>query len=278
MASTDPSTDPAPEIGRLQATFQGSPFSAHGAQWDQLWKESYSPWDRGGPSLALNDLLEQHRELFPSPKTSGKPRALVPGCGRGHDVLLLSAFGYDVTGLDVSETSLREAAENEKKNSGEEMYSVRKRVTEEKGPVTWMAADFFDSENPSLKPGSFDLIYDYTFFCALPPEGRPKWAKRMSELLNPDGGKLVCLEWPLRKPLSSGGPPWGLVPEAYSAHLSHPGEELKYNESGPAVDSLPTAPSPNALRQLARISPTRSYKSGTDEAGNVFDFISVWSH
>lgn len=163
MAPTDPSTDPAPEIGRLQATFQEHPFSAHSAQWDQLWKESYSPWDRGGPSPALNDLLEQHREVFPSSsEASGKPRALVPGCGRGHDVLLLSAFGYDVTGLDVSETGLREAAENEKKSSGEEMYAVRKGVAQEKGQVAWMVADFFDGENPSLKPGSFDLIYDYT--------------------------------------------------------------------------------------------------------------------
>ncbi|KAK4444839.1 S-adenosyl-L-methionine-dependent methyltransferase [Podospora aff. communis PSN243] len=277
MASPDLSADPAPEVGRLQATFQAHPFSAHGAQWDQLWKESYSPWDRGGPSLALNDLLEQHPRLFPS-ITGRKPRALVPGCGRGHDVLLLSAFGYDVTGLDVSETSLKEAAENERANSGQDIYAVREGIAAEKGKVTWMAADFFDSENPSLKPASFDLIYDYTFFCAVPPEGRPKWAKRMSELLNPDGGRLVCLEWPLRKPLSSGGPPWGLVAEAYVAHLSHPGEDIAYNETGPVMESLPTAPSPTALRQLARIKPTRTFKAGTDESGEAFDFISVWSH
>jgi hypothetical protein len=161
MASPDVSADPAPEVGRLQATFQAHPFSAHGAQWDQLWKESYSPWDRGGPSLALNDLLEQHPRLFPS-IAGRKPRALVPGCGRGHDVLLLSAFGYDVTGLDVSETSLKEAAENERLNSGEDIYAVREGIAAEKGKVTWMTADFFDSENASLKPGSFDLIYDYT--------------------------------------------------------------------------------------------------------------------
>ena len=100
----------------------------------------------------------------------------------------------------------------------------------------------------------------------------------MSELLSPDGGRLVCLEWPLRKPLSSGGPPWGLVPEAYVAHLSHPGEEIAYNEAGPVMESVPAEPSPDALRQLARIKPTRTFKSGTDESGDVFDFISVWSH
>jgi len=164
MTSPDPSTDPAPDVGRLKATFLGHPLSAHGAQWDQLWKESYTPWDRGGPSLALNDLLEEHRKLFPSPSTSSapNPRALVPGCGRGHDVLLLSAFGYDVIGLDVSEASLQEAAENEKKNGGDAMYAARQGITSRRGEVTWMKADFFDGENASLKPGSFDLIYDYT--------------------------------------------------------------------------------------------------------------------
>ena len=117
------------------------------------------------------------------------------------------------------------------------------------------------------------------FFCALPPEGRPKWAKRMAQLLKPDGGRLVCLEWPLVKPFASGGPPWGVAPEAYAAHLSHPGEELEYNENGLVDRSVPTTPNPSgALHRLARIKPARTHKSGTDEAGDVIDFISVWNH
>jgi hypothetical protein len=62
----------------------------------------------------------------------------------------------------VSEASLQEAAENERNNGGEEMYAVREGIASQKGEVTWMKADFFDVENPLLKPGSFDLIYDYT--------------------------------------------------------------------------------------------------------------------
>lgn len=115
--------------------------------------------------MALNDLLEQHRELFPSSSTTtGRPRALVPGCGRGHDVLLLSAFGYDVTGFDVSENSLREAAANEQKHGGDEVYKVRKGVAEEKGTVKWVNGDFFDEGREELK-GGWDLIYDYTVSC-----------------------------------------------------------------------------------------------------------------
>lgn len=285
----DPSTSSAPEVGRLQATFSEHPFENHGEQWDALWKDSYSPWDRGGPSLALNDLLLQHQELFP--RRGRRLKALVPGCGRGHDVLLLSAFGYDVTGLDVSEAGLREAAENEKKSAGDEIFAVKEGVSE-KGKVTWLAGDFFGASG-TLKPGEFDLIFDYTvssliyvglspltsqFFCALPSVARSKWAKRMSELLSPDG-RLVCLEWPLAKPFGlNDGPPWGLTAEAYESHLTHPGVDLEYNPSGLVASSVPTTTTPGALRQLARIKPSRTHESGHDSSGNVIDFISIWSH
>ena len=82
MASPKPE-----EPGRLQSTFQGADFTAHGSKWDALWKESYTPWDRGGPSLALADLVQENNSLFRTAAAAadGKRRAaLVPGCGSGY--------------------------------------------------------------------------------------------------------------------------------------------------------------------------------------------------
>ncbi|KAK0719538.1 S-adenosyl-L-methionine-dependent methyltransferase [Lasiosphaeris hirsuta] len=267
------SSSPAPSLGRLQSTFVDHPFSAHGPQWDLLWREAYTPWDRNGPSLALADLLASQPALFPRPLQGRK--ALVPGCGRGHDALLLRAFGYVVVGFDFSEASLKAAVENQLKAGREPEYAPREGGG---GTVRWVRGDFFEEEQGELVAGGFDLIFDYTFFCALPPEARPKWAKRMSELLNPDGGRLVCLEWPLTKPASTGGPPWGVTVEAYAAHLSHPGEDLTYNENGLVASSVPRTPSPSALEQLGRFKPTRTHEAGCDAEGNVLDFISVWAH
>src|SRR4051794_24490209 len=97
---------PAQDVNRLKETFT-APFPAHASRWDSLWRESYTPWDRGGPSLALADLLSSQlsspssQQLIPIPSSQDddqkRKKALVPGCGRGHDVLLLSSFGYDVT-------------------------------------------------------------------------------------------------------------------------------------------------------------------------------------
>ncbi|KAH8881618.1 S-adenosyl-L-methionine-dependent methyltransferase [Thozetella sp. PMI_491] len=269
------SEPPKQEIGRLEQTFQGSDVSSHGSKWDGLWKESYTPWDRGGPSLALLDLVVEQTELVPPPQEPGKRRtALVPGCGRGYDVLLLSGLGYDVYGLDYSKDAVEKAVENQREIGGQDLYQARQGV--QNGTVTWLTGDFFaDAFLDEAGVRNFDLIFDYTFFCALPPAARPKWAKRMSQLLNPNGGRLVCLEWPLGKPASTNGPPWGVTAESYEAHLSCPGEEVLYGPDGKPSLKEPVA---GALSRLARIKPARTHKAGTDEGGNVFDFISVWSH
>jgi SAM-dependent methyltransferase len=153
-------------MGRLQSTFHGSTLNDHGDKWDALWKESYTPWDRGGPSLALADLIREHPELFP-PHNRGARRktALVPGCGRGYDVLLLSALGYDVIGLDYSAVAVREAATNEQRVLGgrdKELYDSFVGH-EGRGAVSWKEGDFFeDSWVVLVSRVHYDLIYDYT--------------------------------------------------------------------------------------------------------------------
>jgi hypothetical protein len=92
----------------------------------------------------------------------------------------------------------------------------------------------------------------------------------MSQLVAKDTGRLVCLEWPLHKPLNSAGPPWGLTAEVYEAHLTRPGEEVTYEQK--------LSPTPDRLKRMARLRPDRTHRAGQDDDGNVIDFISVWSH
>ncbi|KAK0741254.1 S-adenosyl-L-methionine-dependent methyltransferase [Schizothecium vesticola] len=280
MLNQHPSnTNPAPALNRLKDTFSAHPLSSHPTQWDLLWQDAYTPWDRGTPSIALADLLTEQRSLFP-PTPSTRPTALVPGCGRGYDVLLLSAFGYNVTGLDASSTSLARAAEIEaaSASSDEEVYAARDPARG-KGKVTWLNADFFDEEAEGMKGKEFDLVFDYTFFVALPPDARPRWAARMAQLVRPSGGRLVCLEWPLGKKPSAGGPPWAPSREAYLAHLAHPGEEVEYDAEGVVASSAVESPtSHGGLELLFREKPRRTHEAGYNEAGEVVDYISVWGH
>ena len=219
----------------------------------------------------------------------------MPGCGTGYDVLLLSAFGYDVIGLDFSDKAIEAAKEHEKSKGADEVYKARDESVG-KGAVTWVVGDFFKDE--ALREvdgeGTFDILFDHTvwplfviicrrgfdkgqFLSALPPSLRPTWAARMAQLLSPTG-VLICIEWPSTKAPDSGGPPWALPPQVYEAHLPRPGKELKYGEDGTIlVDKLGPEPKDGLLR-TEHFHPKRTHKQGMSEGGTVTDWVGIWKH
>lgn len=127
--------------GKLLNLFKDQPLAEHGRRWDSLWQEDHTPWDRAEPSMALRDLLADRPDLVP-PASGGhaRPRALVPGCGRGYDVLLLAAFGYDAYGVDYSAKATKEAARYQDKvyAEGDERYRPRDGLV--RGTVKWWVA------------------------------------------------------------------------------------------------------------------------------------------
>ena len=162
MPSEEVSKDqPTDARSRLSNHFSSTAPSEHGPKWDALWVEGFVPWDKGSPNPALIDLLSERQDLFPS-LSKGRKKALVPGCGRGYDVLLLSAFGYDAYGLEVSKKALEGCRAEQGEKDGKGIYETREGV--EKGNIEWLSGDFFKSD--FLKDfegeGTFDLIYDYT--------------------------------------------------------------------------------------------------------------------
>ncbi|KAK0635576.1 hypothetical protein B0T17DRAFT_516683 [Bombardia bombarda] len=73
----------------------------------------------------------------------------------------------------------------------------------------------------------------------------------------------------------------------YSAHLSHPGVEIPYDEEtgllvAAAAEPPIVAPSSSAgaLKRPARYKPARTHQAGygPDGGGGVIDYISVWGH
>lgn len=158
--STDQPTDAR---ARLKSHFEHATGSTeHGALWDDLYKDSFVPWDKGFPNPALVDLLAERSDILPTPKSGRKLKALVPGCGKGYDILLLAAHGYDAYGLEISSTALEAARAVEREKSKEDVYQGLGNG--ENGSINWVSGDFFKGE--FLKDvdgdGKFDLIYDYT--------------------------------------------------------------------------------------------------------------------
>ena len=151
---------PTDARSQLSSHFSTRDISAHPEGWDELWVNGFIPWDKGFPSPALVDLLEERQDLLLLKR--GRKKALVPGCGKGYDALLLSAWGYDAYGLDFSANALESAKKVESEMDGKGVYKTRPGET--KGKVVWVAGDFFKDEFLKVVEGEakFDLIYDYT--------------------------------------------------------------------------------------------------------------------
>ncbi|KAL4881709.1 S-adenosyl-L-methionine-dependent methyltransferase [Aspergillus karnatakaensis] len=255
--------------------------------WEELWAQGDDlilPWDKRKPNPTLEEVLTTKRATIGGPlfdtTDGGSPRrkkALVPGCGRGVDVLLLASFGYDAYGLEYSKSAFENCKKEEE--GSEERYPVRD-ASFGRGKVTWIQGDFFGNdwvEKLGLEKNSFDLIYDYTFFCAFPPSMRPAWSLRHTQLLAPSPqGNLVCLEFPRHKDPLQHGPPYGSPSEAYMEHLSHPGEEIPYDAKGRCKSDLLREPSALGLERVAYWQPAATHDFGTGEEGEVYDRVSIW--
>lgn len=88
--------------------------------------------------------------------------------------------------------------------------------------TTFVCADFFEFV-PEKK---FNLIFDYTFFCALDPSMRQQWANKMKELLHEEG-ELITLMFPVDNTLPRDqGPPFPVSPEIYRSVLEPAGLTL----------------------------------------------------
>jgi hypothetical protein len=276
--------------------------------WASLWdKGDNLPWDRGFPHPALEETLVQRAGTLGGPITQDGQRrkALVPGCGRGVDVLLLASFGYDAYGLECSAAAVDACKKEEKENHS------RYRVRDEKvgkGRMIFVQGDFFDDtwlKEIGVPRNGFDVIYDYTvciftvavrlhsvitlifsrsfllmiiqFFCALNPELRPKWALRHTELLAPSpAGNLICLESPRHKNPLAPGPPFASPSEVYLAHLSYPGEKISYNDKGLVNADPLREPSKTGLERVAHWQPERTHTVGQGDNGVIHDRVSIW--
>ncbi|KAJ9121741.1 hypothetical protein QFC22_002362 [Naganishia vaughanmartiniae] len=160
-----------------------------------------TPWDKAAPHGALVQLLkESGSDGVPTIPKEGL--ALVPGCGKGYDVLLLAQRGLDSTGLDVSPIAVEQANEYLEEQQASSPLNHKTEVK---------LASFFHWKRPI---DGYSLIYDYTFLCALPPSLRPEWAETMTRLAAPTG-MLITLQFPLDGPEREGGPPYSLWDELY---------------------------------------------------------------
>ncbi|MDI1353787.1 MAG: methyltransferase domain-containing protein [bacterium] len=163
--------------------------------WNERYLSDNFGWDAGSITSPLKEYFDQLSNL--------SSFILIPGAGNAYEAEYLIKKGFkNVYVCDFAPTPLR---------------ALKKRCPAIK-EENLLLGDFFELD-PHQIPGllgGFDLIVEQTFFCAITPTLRKKYAEKMTQLLKPKG-RLVGLLFD--DPLNKDQPPFGGNKEEYLSYF-----------------------------------------------------------
>lgn len=151
--------------------------------WSKRYRDENIGWDLGKVSPPLRAYIDQLQDL--------STHILIPGGGNSYEAEYLYSKGFK--NVFVVDLAL------------EPLENLKTRVHDfpEENLIN---QDFFEFE------GSYDLILEQTFFCALPVEQRQEYVTKTNSILSPHGkvaGLLFNTDFPKE------GPPFGGNKEEY---------------------------------------------------------------
>lgn len=156
--------------------------------WQKRWLESKTGWDIGYAAPPITDFIDT--------LTDKSIKILIPGAGNAYEAEYLHKNGFtNVYVMDIAPKPLENFKERVKDFPGEHLLNE----------------DFFEHT------GQYNLIIEQTFFIAIDPVLRGRYALKMHELLKP-GGHLAGLLIFKNEP-SPGGPPYVDTKEEYLKHF-----------------------------------------------------------
>lgn len=145
--------------------------------WNQRYQNEDTPWDIGELSLPLRFIMDE--------VAGPEMKILIPGAGRAYEAVYLHQKGFpNVYVCDWAPSA----------------FEHLRRAAPDFPEEHLITGDFFQLEE------EFDLMLEQAFFCALPPDMRPLYARKTAGLLRPNGllaGVLFGVVFPFE------GPPFG---------------------------------------------------------------------
>lgn len=150
--------------------------------WENRYETNDAVWDIGHISTPLKEYIDQLEDK--------NIRILIPGAGNAYELDYFIEKGFhNVFVIDYAQQPIDAI--------------IKRNKTLEKHLI---CDDFFNHK------GSYDLIIEQTFFCALHPNLRANYVSKMHDLLS-EKGKISGLLFDF--PLTEAGPPFGGSTEEY---------------------------------------------------------------
>jgi SAM-dependent methyltransferase len=163
------------------------------AFWNEKYNMSKTDWDMKNANPVFAELLENSSFLKPC-------KILVVGSGKGYDAVIAAQKGYDTTAIDFSSAATEYA----------EKLAAENRVN-----IQFLKEDIFTlNDTYNL---SFDIVYEYTTYCAINPSRREEFAYRISSLVK-KGGRFITVLFPVDD--RDGGPPFRIDLQEFYKNFS----------------------------------------------------------
>ena len=159
--------------------------------WKSRWQVGTTGWDAGGATTPIRTFVDH----LVGKNTDKNVRILIPGAGSGHEAIYFYRQGFhNITVCDWAE----------------EAIGKLKKQLPELPESQMVVGDFFDLN------GQFDIIIEQTFFCAIDPSLRPKYAQKCFELLDTEGSINGVL---FNQNFEFQGPPFGGTEAEYRPYF-----------------------------------------------------------
>lgn len=148
------------------------------AYWSDRYLTGTAQWDLGAETAVFRACIEQGILPVQANTANRTPQVWLPGCGYGHDAILFAQAGYHVTASDFAP---------------EPLAYLKDMAWHKHCDITIVHEDIFHVL-PKYR-GMFDMVVEYTCFCAIDPMRRAEYVRILSESVK-HGGAVVALLFP----------------------------------------------------------------------------------
>ena len=157
--------------------------SSYPDYWEKAYQSKDVGWDLGMPTPVFKKWIKKYKN---------KLSVCILGAGNGWDAIHIAKQGHLVTAVDFAKSAISNIENSAKKH---------------KISLITHHMNIFNLSN--LYSNHFDVVLEYTCFCAIHPSDRRKYLEVVKHILKPKG-ELVGLLFPLDKNSDEEGPPFAV--------------------------------------------------------------------